>query len=492
MWARALAGCVALGVGTAAALASSPSPLAPQLAMLPRIDAAARASLGGDPDWMQRRYDAARDLAESTRRVVVPKGCDRLQEALVILAEAEIAVTEAFDRLRPWRALHRRAEAARRRVEGIRPRCAAGGVTAPADAVPALSLPGPGEVFFGHVAGPAPAMSTRVLINVNGARAATAAVSGGRFDVRAAVRHGPALVEALFLNDAGEQVGVAVSRDAFALPPLATKAPAKPRRDPALTARLAAAARAFSGYSSIRIERLGTGTVAEWNGAARFPAASTVKLAVMIEAARRHGLGRGSPVLYDVGQAAEWSSNLAANRLFGIVGRGDAARGRTVAERRLRSLGATSSTYPGEYRVGTSSNAAPSQPPLGTTRVTTARDLASIMRAIHLAAIGRRAGLDATGLRPATARALLRALVDSDAGGDNVGLVGPYLPAKTPVAQKNGWLSDSRSTAAIVYDDDGPAILVILTFRSGGLGLAQAQSLGASATRIALTRSRGP
>ena len=178
--------------------------------MLPRIDAAARASLGGDPDSMQRRYDIARELAESTRRVVVPKGCDRLQEALAILAEAEIAVTEAYDRLRPWRAAHRRAEAARRRVEGIRPRCAAGGVTAPADAVPALSLPGPGEVFFGRVAGPAPARSTRVLINVNGARAATAAVSGGRFNLSATVRPGPALVEALFLNTAGEQVGAAV------------------------------------------------------------------------------------------------------------------------------------------------------------------------------------------------------------------------------------------------------------------------------------------
>jgi beta-lactamase class A len=492
MWARVLATCFALGVGTAAALASPASPLSRQLAMLPRIDAAGWASLGGDPESMQRRYDAARDLAESTRRAVLPKGCDRLQDALTALAEAEIAVTEAYDRLRPWRAAQRHAEAVRRRVEGIRPLCSSGGVTAASDAVPALSLPGPSEVFFGRVAGPAPARSTRVLINVNGARAATAPVRGGRFSVRATVRSGPALVEALFLNAAGEQVGAAVSRDAFALPPAATKAPAKPRHDRALSARLAAAGRGFDGYSSVRLERLGTGTVAEWNGAARFPAASTVKLVVMIEAARRHGLGPASPVLYDVRKAARWSSNLAANRLFGIVGRGDAARGRAVAERRLRSLGATSSTYPGEYRVGTSSNAGMSQPPLATTRVTTARDLASIMRAIHLAATGRRAGLDATGLRPATARALLRALLDSDSRGHNVGLVKPYLPARTAVAQKNGWLSDSRSTAAIVYDENGPAILVVLTFRSGGLGLAQAESLGADAIRIALTGSRRP
>ncbi len=40
----------------------------------------------------------------------------------------------------------------------------------------------------------------------------------------------------------------------------------------------------------------------------------------MIEASRRFGLGPRSPVLYDVRQAARWSSNLAANRLFGTVG----------------------------------------------------------------------------------------------------------------------------------------------------------------------------
>ena len=130
---RVLAACLALGVGmSATASASSVSPLAPQLAMLPRIDAAGRASLGGDPDSMQRRYDAARDLAESTRRAVVPNGCDQLREALTSVAEAGIAVTEAYDRLRPWRAAQSRAEAARRRIDGIRPRCWAGGVPGPA------------------------------------------------------------------------------------------------------------------------------------------------------------------------------------------------------------------------------------------------------------------------------------------------------------------------------------------------------------------------
>ncbi len=134
-------------------------------------------------------------------------------------------MTEAYDRLRPWRAAQRHAEAARRRVEGIRPRCAAGGVTAPADAVPALSLPGAGEVFFGRVAGPAPArVDQGADQRQRGKSRRLHRSGGGRFSVRATVRSGPALVEALFLNAAGEQVGAAVSRDAFALPRAATKA----------------------------------------------------------------------------------------------------------------------------------------------------------------------------------------------------------------------------------------------------------------------------
>ena len=422
--------------------------------MLPRVDSTARASLGGDPDAMQQRYDAARDLVESTRRATVPSSCEQLKEALEGLAASEIAVTEAYDRLRPWRALQGQAEAARRRVDQTRDRCRAGKPGAPATAYPTLTLPGPGEVFFERVEGRAPVTADKVLINVNGSRAGSARVAGGEFSVRVSVRSGPALVEALFVTADGTQVGAAVSRDAYALPQSATTRRAPLHNDRTLSTRLTAVGLGFDGYSSVHLERLSTGSVAGWNDDAQFPAASTVKLAVMIEAARRYGLAPSSPALYDVQQAAAWSSNLAANRLFELIGDGNATKSRAVAESRLRRLGATSSTYPGEYRVGTSHSASPRQPPLQTTRVTTARDLAAVMRAIHLSAVGDASGLRATGLHPNTARAPLRTLLGSLPKGDNIGLVRPYLPPKTALAQKNGWLSDSRSTAAIIYRAD--------------------------------------
>jgi beta-lactamase class A len=408
-----------------------------------------------------------------------------LKQALEDLAASEIAVTEAYDRLRPWRAIQGRVDSARRSVERIRNTCRSGNPSIRPKAYPSLTLPGPGEVFFGRVTGQAPSTATKVLVNVNGSRVGSAAVSGGAFSLRVSVRPGQALVEALYVNANGRQVGAAVSRDAFALPASAARSPAAPHNDKSLSTRLAAAGLGFDGYASIHVERLATGAVAGWNDDARFPAASTVKLAVMIEAARRFGLAPSSPILYDVEQAAAWSSNLAANRLFELIGGGDTTKARAVAERRLRLVGAPSSTYPGEYRVGTARSASPRQPPLQTARVTTARDLAAVMRAIHLSAVGKVSGLRATGLRPEAARVLLRALLGSVARSDNAGLVKPYLPTGTPFAQKNGWVSDSRSTAGIIYGREGPVIVVIQVFRSGGLSLAQAQLVGKSAARIA-------
>ena len=68
-----------------------------------------------------------------------------------------------------------------------------------------------------------------------------------------------------------------------------------------------------------------------------------------------------------------WSSNLAANRLFDVVG------GEQPTEAALRSLGATSSSYTGEYRAGTAVTRRLAEPPLVSQRVTTARDLGAML-----------------------------------------------------------------------------------------------------------------
>jgi hypothetical protein len=48
--------------------------------------------------------------------------------------------------------------------------------------------------------------------------------------------------------------------------------------------------------------------------------------------------------------------------------------------------------------------------------------------------------------------------------GDNAGLLRPWLGART-VVEKNGWLSDTRTTASIVYDGGRATIVVVELYR---------------------------
>jgi beta-lactamase class A len=261
-------------------------------------------------------------------------------------------------------------------------------------------------------------------------------------------------------------------RRAAALPPLPPLVGAAPpgSSDPALTARLAALGRGFPGFAAIWTHDLRTGRVAGWNTDARFPAASTVKLGVLIATLARLRHPERSPLDYDLRALAGWSSNLAANRLVGRVGLG-------AVQSALRRAGAWRSTYPQDYRVGTALADVVRQPPLVSARVTTARDLGRLLYVLHAGATGKSAALAATGLDAARSRYAIRLLLASELRGDNVGLVRPFVPRTTPVAQKNGWIHDARHTAAIVYAPTGPRIVVILTY-APNLNLATARGLG--------------
>ena len=176
-----------------------------------------------------------------------------------------------------------------------------------------------------------------------------------------------------------------------------------------------------------------------------------------------------------------WSSNLAANRLLRLVGDGSESLGVQRVEATLARLGATSSRYPGAYRIGTSVD---EQPPLATGRVTTARDLGRALYAIAAAAAGDRGAARRTGLDEVAARYALGLLLESERSGVNAGLVAGALPPGTPIAQKNGWITDVRDTAAIVYGPRGPRIVVVLAYRPG-LTSAAATALGRQVVRAA-------
>jgi beta-lactamase class A len=254
-----------------------------------------------------------------------------------------------------------------------------------------------------------------------------------------------------------------------ALPALVAASPPR-SSDSALDARLDALGKSFNGYAAIWVHDLVRGTRAGWNVDARFPAASTVKLGVLLAALQRLRHPERSALDYDLRAMVGWSSNLAANLLverFGVP----------AAESALRRAGAYRSTFPQGYRVGSARADVQDQPPLVSGRVTTARDLGRILYVIHACARGQAAGLRATGLDRGRCAYGLRLLLGSELQGNNVGLVRPYVSRRTPVAQKNGWLHDARHTAAIVYGARGPKIVVILTYATD-LKLATAKELG--------------
>jgi len=249
------------------------------------------------------------------------------------------------------------------------------------------------------------------------------------------------------------------------LPPGSLRAAPEGVRDEALSARLAAIGRGYRGWAGLWVHDLATGRTAGWNSDASFAAGSVVKLGPLLASLPYAPLG------YDAAQIAQWSSNLAANRIL-------AKLGQARIDEALRRLGMWSSTYPGPYRAGTAARVdAPKPPPRTHYRVTTAHDVGRALYRIHAAAIGNRLALRQLGVTRTQAERALALLTHSLPLGPNAGLVRPWTHA-TPLAQKNAWLSDLRTTGAIVYTPTGPVIVVVEASRPG-ITANEARTLGA-------------
>jgi beta-lactamase class A len=254
---------------------------------------------------------------------------------------------------------------------------------------------------------------------------------------------------------------------------------AESRRDTRIADAFANIGRGYRGWAAFWYHDLRSGAWAGWNADASFPAASLVKLGAVAAALRRWPRPERSPLWYDLRQLGGWSSNLAANRIVRAVG------GERIVQDALRRLGATASTYPGPYRAGTSVvRDAPMPPAHGHWRVTTAHDLGRVLFALNAAAAGNRYVARRTGLGMKKARLALGLLADAHPGGAHSGLIRPYVPANVRVVRKEGWLSDLRGTAAIVYGRD-PKIVVVLAYRPG-VTLAEARTLARRVVALSL------
>jgi Beta-lactamase enzyme family len=331
-----------------------------------------------------------------------------------------------------------------------------------------LESPAAAEISFGLVRAAVPRRATTAALYLGNTRITAKPVSGARVAFRPSSPPGLYDVRVRFERD-GRLVRRYESRGVWLLPPSAEVARRERARDPRLAAAFAALGSRYPGYAAVWAHDLATGRTAGWNSDAPFPAASTVKIGVLVAALRRYGprpeRSAAWPLMRDL---ATWSSNDASNRLLVLLG-GSEVGGARIAQSTMHRMGATSSTFTGNYRLGTSRGTrplgdAPRPLPILTFRRTTAHDLGRMLYELHAAAAGNGLALRRTGLSRHAARVGLALLLSSVSGGQSSGLLRPWLGPRFPLAQKQGWTTKLRHTAAIAYGPAGPRIIVVLTY----------------------------
>lgn len=439
------------------------------------LDRADRYVGSRDPELVQERYEIARRVEGALNGRVPSSKCRAAFRALARLAHAHVLSTEAYDQQLPEleQRLDRQLPIARRLLNGALGSCTGRTWAQPIGRYAGLLEPLEGEAFFGAVRARLPGDASRVEARWNGRlvlqRPQGKVVGGVAHIALDRVPPGPGTLEIRFYD--GEKLqAVQEARQLWLLPPSAIRTPAAERRDHVLAGRLGAIAAGFNGFSAVWTHDFSSGRTAGWNNQARFPAASTVKLGVLAAALKLAGARpERSRLAHDLRSMSTWSSNLAANRLLRLLGGGNTERGKAKVEATLRQMGATRSTYTGEYRVGTSghtsSSPAGTEPPLVSARTTTAEDLGRILASLHSAATGKPAARRRAQLSRHQARVGLALLLNSVARGDNLGPLRPSIPSEVPVASKQGWISSARHSATIIYTDRGPLVLVLLTYR---------------------------
>lgn len=359
---------------------------------------------------------------------------------------------------------------------------AAAGALAGASPAAAEISPRSGEAFFGIVRVQTPRSASRAELWVEGRRYVGGPLRRGKGVFR--VRRAPGRVDLVVRYLRGRRVVARDSADnAWLLPAIGLRAKRAGATDGGLTRRLTRLGRSYSGWAALWAHDLRTGRTAGWNVDAPFPAASLVKLGVLAAALERFGAEPRNPrVAKEIRDLAVWSSNRASNRLLLRIG-GSQAAGAAIVQGTLWRLGATSSTFTGFYRLGTAvAIDAPRPPPFLAHRRTTARDVGRILFELHAAAAGNRLSLRRTRLTRREARLALGLLLSSDPRGTNAGLFHRALPSDVPAAQKHGWTTSVRHSAAIVYGPRGPVIAVVLTWRPKIRGAAS-RALGGALIR---------
>jgi len=231
-----------------------------------------------------------------------------------------------------------------------------------------------------------------VIVRVNGRVASSRPIRGRHFSFR------------LLLPARDIEVGVttwtrdgrrssSVVRHVFGLPASSRPRFVAEREDGELQRKLRKLGRDFGGTAGLYVCSLTGGSGAAWNARARFPAASTLKLAIATAVlAGYQGIPPPGSSLHGLlVSMLTYSDNAAANALE-IWLAGSTSAGASRVNALMRSIGMTDSEMYGGYEVRTLSGRIPvdvdDQPAFGYGKYTTASDLAKLLRAVWLASGG--------------------------------------------------------------------------------------------------------
>jgi hypothetical protein len=236
---------------------------------------------------------------------------------------------------------------------------------------------------------------------------------------------------------------------------------------------------------------LANGRTAAYNAGARFPAASTVKLAILLAVlARDHADPLTSPSWSLERSVVLDSSNIAANELLPRAG------GAAAVDALARGLGATATftccgylPEPGEQRPATARarhdplppSSVVDQPAFPCCKYTTAHDLGTLLVSLMLASTGHGPALR-LGISAREARVALWLLV-------HTGYPGLVRPASAfPVGHKAGWLPNIQHDAALVFTPHGTLVAVFMNYSAGGVSYARVRDAAGVVVRLALRR----
>jgi hypothetical protein len=226
------------------------------------------------------------------------------------------------------------------------------------------------------------------------------------------------------------------------------------------------------------IVNLATGRGAAVNAGARFPAASSLKVAIAIVAAARGFDAPGSARWAVMRQMLVVSDNLAADRILGWIG------GPYTVDRLLHRLGLARSFFVAGYVNPTGTLASlhvgvEREPALHTAKATTPYELGLLLRMVHARAIGAGGGPLRRVLRGRRgrihARRILALLLDN---ADTYRAVVGW--PTVPHAHKSGYNEQVQADAGIWYGPRGP---ILISAMVAGTNPAVLQRVGLLARR---------